>query len=126
MELLDQPGTMYRRSGESVRAILNRSFFTRIYVDFTRIYVDARKVTMAELREPFDVLTEAYRLYKTRTARTYRRAAPVGARGTMRSAAPTVRVPHDRSALIDSFASVFDRGWSKTVMVELWGCYGWA
>jgi hypothetical protein len=88
LELLDHPGTMYRRSGEGVRAILNRTFFTRLYVD-------AGKVTVAELREPFDVLNEAYRLYKTRTARTCRRPAPVGARSTMRSAAPTV-CAHDR------------------------------
>jgi len=107
LALLDQPGKMYRRSGEAVRAILNRTFFTRLYVD-------ARKVTEAEMREPFDVLHEAYRLYKTRT---YHRAAPDSARSAMRSAAQTAYAPHDRSTLIDSLTSIFDQGWSKPIMV---------
>lgn len=60
LDLLDQPATIYRRGGEAVRAVLNRTFLTRLYVD-------ARKVTEAQLREPFDALNEAYRLYKTRS-----------------------------------------------------------
>src|SRR5258708_39454514 len=103
---------MYRRSDEAVRAV-NRSFFTRLYVD-------AGKVTEAELREPFDVLTEAYRLYKTRS-RTYQRRAPVHATKELRSAAPVAGAPHDRSSVIDSLASLFGKGWSKPVMVGTTG-----
>ncbi len=110
LELLNQPAGMYRSGGEAVRAILNRTFFTRLYVD-------ASKVTEAELREPFDILTEAYRLYRSRQARTYQRRAPVHAGKDMRSAAPVAGAPHDHLTLIDSVASVFDRGWSKPIMV---------
>ena len=99
------------RGGEAVRAILNRTFFTRLYVD-------ARKVTGAEMREPLDVLHEAYRLYKTRT---HHRTAPDSARSAMRSAAHSSRAPHDRSTLIDSLTSVFDLGWSKPIMVGMPG-----
>jgi hypothetical protein len=94
--------------------ILNRTFFTRFYVD-------AQKVMAAELREPFDALNESYRLYKTRKARTYQRRVPVSAAKEMRSAASVADAPHDRTTLIDSLASVFDRGWSKPVMVGATG-----
>jgi site-specific DNA recombinase len=110
LELLDEPAAMYGRSGEAVRAILNRTFFTRFYVD-------AQKVMAAELREPFDVLNEAYRLYKTRQARTYQRRVPVHASKEARSAAVTAGAPQDRTTVIDSLASVFGQGWSKPVMV---------
>jgi len=57
LELLDHPQTMYRQSNETVRTILNKAFFTKLYVD-------GRKVTEHQLQEPFDLLTETYRLYE--------------------------------------------------------------
>ena len=111
LKLLDEPGKMYRRSGEAVRAILNRTFFTRFYVN-------AGKVTGAEMREPFDILTEAYRFYKNCTAgRIHYRTAPKNNRSAVRSTSPTASTPHDRLSLIDSLASLFERGWSKPIMV---------
>lgn len=54
LELLDNPQEMYRRSNEQVRSILNKAFFTRLYVD-------GRKITGQEYEEPFDVLMGALR-----------------------------------------------------------------
>jgi hypothetical protein len=58
LDMLDSPGAMYRRGGENVRSILNKTFFTRLYVD-------GRRITSAELKEPFSVLQEAYHLYQS-------------------------------------------------------------
>jgi hypothetical protein len=52
---------MYQRGGETVRAILNRAFFSRLYVD-------GSKVSDQVLNEPFDILHEAYVIYRRRQA----------------------------------------------------------
>lgn len=59
LELLDDPHGMYSRQpdNETVKTILNRAFFTRLYVDGGR-------VTDHELNEPFDMLQEAYTIYR--------------------------------------------------------------
>jgi len=76
LDLLDNPQAMHRASGESVRSLLNRAFFTRLEID-------GRKVTGHVLKEPFDVLSEAHerwRSYHSKGATEYRREAPVGVR----------------------------------------------
>jgi hypothetical protein len=70
LDLLDDPARLYREGNETVRAILNKAFFTRLYVH-------GRLVTH-ELREPFDVLEGAYTIIRQRPgqggqSRTYRR-----------------------------------------------------
>jgi KaiC/GvpD/RAD55 family RecA-like ATPase len=57
LELLEDPQAMYRRGNETVKSILNKAFFTKLYVD-------SRKVTEQQLREPFELLSEAYQLYE--------------------------------------------------------------
>jgi site-specific DNA recombinase len=59
LALLDSPQAMYKRGGETVRSILNKAFFTKLYVD-------GRKIFGQELREPFDVLMGAYEVWDRR------------------------------------------------------------
>jgi hypothetical protein len=61
LELLDDPHALYTSGNETVRSILNRALFTRLYVDGGR-------VTGQELHEPFDMLHEAYVIYRERQA----------------------------------------------------------
>ena len=56
LDLLDDPGQLYARSGESVRVVLNKAFFARLYVD-------GRKITGEEIREPFALLRDMYEIY---------------------------------------------------------------
>ena len=94
LELLEDPKAMYRRGNETVKTILNKAFFTKLYVD-------GRKVTEHELQEPFDLLSDAYRLYQdhrqhSQAPHTYRRQrAPKTHRaaGPGRSAALTCDLP---------------------------------
>ncbi len=48
---------MYRTGSETVRSILNRAVFTKLYVD-------GRKVSEHELSGPFDVLHEAHQRHR--------------------------------------------------------------
>lgn len=57
LELLANPAAMYRHGNESVRSILNRTFFTRLWVDGYRV-VDH------QLKEPFNVLADAYDIWR--------------------------------------------------------------
>lgn len=89
---------MYQQGNEAVRSVLNKAFFTKLYVD-------GRKVTEHELQEPFDLLSEAHRLYQDhpqhqQAHRTYsRQRAPQ----THRTAAPGRYGGSDvRSSLTDS------------------------
>jgi hypothetical protein len=63
LDLLDNPHAMYVTAGENetVKSILNKAFFTRLYVD-------GGKVTDHELNEPFDLISEAYAVYIDREA----------------------------------------------------------
>ncbi|MGH3797886.1 MAG: hypothetical protein ACRDSP_23720 [Pseudonocardiaceae bacterium] len=82
LKLLDDPHALYMSGNETVRSILNKAFFTRLYVDGNR-------VTDQELREPFSILHEAYVIYRERQAerrsrqgehpRTYHRRGAVSA-----------------------------------------------
>ena len=63
LALLEAPQAAYERGDEVVRSILNKAFFARLYVDAGRI-IDH------ELREPFDVLTDAYATYQIQQGRS--------------------------------------------------------
>jgi site-specific DNA recombinase len=56
LALLSSPCDAYRVGNERVRLLLNRAFFTKLYVD-------GEKITGHELRKPFDVLLSAYEEY---------------------------------------------------------------
>ena len=57
LDLLDNPHEMYQAGNETVRSILNRAFFTKLYVD-------GKRVTGHEMAEPFDVISEAYTIFR--------------------------------------------------------------
>lgn len=58
LDLLDDPARLYAEDNETVRAILNRAFFTRLYVH--------GQLVTHDLREPFDMLEGAYDIYRQR------------------------------------------------------------
>ena len=104
-----------------MRSILNRAFFTNLYVD-------GSKIVDHQLSEPFDVLAEAYTIWRQRQTgpRTYgRQAAPqtrAGAQIANGLASLTEREAVSRVTMIDSLASSFaDEGWSKAIVVEVAG-----
>jgi hypothetical protein len=76
LDLLDDLHALYVRAGENetVKSILNKAFFTRLWVD-------GGKVTDQQPKQPFDLMSEAYAVYIDREAT--RRAgvtrAPTGA-----------------------------------------------
>jgi hypothetical protein len=61
LDLLDNPYDLYRTGTETVRSILNRTFFPRLYID-------GERVTSYELNEPFNVINEAYTIYRQHQA----------------------------------------------------------
>jgi hypothetical protein len=114
--LLENPQAMYERGSETVRSILNRAFFTKLYID------DDRRVSDHQLKEPFDVLADAYHIYKSnRPGKTpLRHDATVP---TSNSAALTDEYcAANRATLIDSLSlALAGQVSSKPVMVELRG-----
>lgn len=56
LTLLDQPHEAYARGNERVRSLLNKAFFTKLYID-------SGKITDCELKEPFDKLLGAFKDY---------------------------------------------------------------
>jgi site-specific DNA recombinase len=141
LELLDDPQAMYRASDETVRSLLNRAFFTRLYID-------GRKVVGHVLKEPFNVLAEAHQHYRTYQSKgaTDDRRAPAGnvepadrvaaaLSGATTATATLVRPIRNRKAatlkdddstdsetLIDWLqTTLWDQGWSKAVMVRRQG-----
>lgn len=55
VDLLERPQDAYSLGNETVRAILNRAFFTKLYVD-------GGKVIDHDTEEPFTALLEVYRV----------------------------------------------------------------
>ncbi|MEC3976233.1 recombinase family protein [Amycolatopsis sp. H20-H5] len=110
LDLLDDPHGMYQHGHEAVRSILNRAFFTRLYVD-------GHKVTEQVLQEPFDMLGEAYRIYRDHQAeqrggesqspRTYHRH---GAAETLTDGSETDAGASDPLALLDSLQTANSAG----------------
>lgn len=56
LDLLTRPHEAYAAGDEVVRGLLNKAFFTRLYLD-------GGKVTDGALAEPFGAITDAYRMY---------------------------------------------------------------
>ena len=111
LKLLEEPQRAYERGDEAVRAILNRVFFTRLYVD-------GQKISGSELQEPFHTLTEAYRVY--RMCRTWMPAQRQQEPQTGTS--PAVQGANDGADPGQSSRGPLARtsavqGWSKPLMV---------
>jgi hypothetical protein len=108
---LEDPQTMYERGGEAIRSILNKAIFTKLYVDGSTV-VDH------QLNEPFDIITDACRAY--RTSKTYHRRDAVAP--TCNSAALADEYgATDRDTLIDSLSlTLAGHVSSKPVMVGGW------
>ena len=112
LELAADPQAMYRQGGESVRSIMNATFFARLYVDLDQI-VDQ------ELREPFDALRDAFVIYSQNTPRrTYCRTTTPPKR---KIAAPANGNGDPVLTFTDRLQVPGVQGWSKAVMVDLWG-----
>jgi site-specific DNA recombinase len=103
LALLEAPRAAYERGDEVVRSILNRAFFARLYVD-------AGRVIDHEMKEPFDILTEAYRVYQIQQGHS--------AGVSQRSVAVSKHIATDRESTISSLA-LAPRGqvWNKTSYV---------
>ena len=61
LALLERPGELYTEGNETIKSILNRALFSRIYVD-------GLHVTGHVLREPFDALAEAHDIFREHQA----------------------------------------------------------
>jgi site-specific DNA recombinase len=90
LRLLEDPHSMYQHGGETVRSILNRALFARLYVD-------GQKVTEQALQEPFDMLGEAYRIYQGRRANDSEPPHTYHRRGTAELAAADGVTPAGQS-----------------------------
>jgi site-specific DNA recombinase len=98
LALLHKPQA-YEQGDEAVRSILNRAYFTRLYVDGGRV-IDH------EMNEPFDILSEAYRVYQVHE--TSSRVVPPSQSRT------NLPDPHDRASLIGSLAlAMAGQAWNK-------------
>jgi site-specific DNA recombinase len=111
LALLEAPQAAYEHGDEAVRAVLNKAFFARLYVDAGRI-VDH------EMREPFDILTEAYRVYVVQRGST-KAAQPVAAKQMGDRSTDEVDLETaGRERLISSLAlTLGGQGWSKRALV---------
>ena len=104
LELAANPRATYERSDESVRTIMNATFFSRLYLD------DGRVVDQ-ELREPFNGLRDAFVIYRRSLPAPQRKiAAPANGNDDL-----------GVLTLTDRLQVPGVQGWSKAVMVDLWG-----
>ncbi len=97
LTLLREPHRAYARGDEAVRSILNRAFFTRLYVD-------GGKIVDHEMEPPFDAITSGYRTY----------VISQGASTGRREQATTQRMESEVGSPAPTLA---DQGWSKPFMV---------
>ncbi|MGH3566350.1 MAG: recombinase family protein [Pseudonocardia sp.] len=130
LDLMTDPQTMYQAGSEAVRTIMNRTIFTKLYID-------GDTITGHELREPFDVLADAYSVWQgypkdtdtdtdtTPSKRPHRTTGPRTALPAPQrnSAAPETRhsatEPHTTSPTL----TLTGQGSSKTAMVEVLAAY---
>ena len=123
LELMTDPHTMYRTGSEAVRTIMNRSIFTKLYVD-------GDTITGHELREPFNVLAEAYSVWQgyphqTDTTPGTRPSRATGPRTALHatpapqhsSAAPQTRHGATQDHAASPALALLAKGSSKTHMV---------
>ena len=128
LDLMTDPHAMYRAGSEATRTIMNRSIFVKLFVD-------GDTITGHELREPFNVLAEAYSVWQgypqeTDTAPTTGGPSrATGPRSTLHATIPTQRSSaapeHGNDAAEQTAVSLplalLARGSSKTHVVELRG-----
>jgi site-specific DNA recombinase len=107
LALLNQPSRAYRQADEHIRAMLNKVFFTKLYVD-------GGKITGHDLREPFDKLIGAYEEYVI--ARTNALLDGLAAES---AGIPTDSGARNNDLAVDSNALTWwVSGWSTTSMVD--------
>src|SRR6266545_7038539 len=106
LDLLDDPAELYRQGNERVRATLNKAFFTRLYFD-------GRKVTSQDLAEPFDLLHEAYIIYRQPKAEQRPHAADSQGR-TYHRAGVATRPTAALTATSDPTLASLGHGWPQT------------
>ncbi len=127
LELMTDPQAMYQTGSEAVRTIMNRTIFTKLYVD-------GDAITGHELREPFNVLAEAYSLWQgypkdTDIAPGKRPNRTTGPRSALHaalpvqrcSAAPGFRYGATGHHTVSPALTLSGQGSSKTPMVEVAG-----
>jgi hypothetical protein len=124
LDLMTDPHAMYQTGSEAVRTIMNRTIFTKLYVD-------GDTITSHELREPFNVLAEAYSVWQgypqdtdtTPDKRPSRATRPRTALHTTptpqrSSAAPEAEYGATERTSVSPALALLARGSSKTHMVE--------
>lgn len=116
LDLLEDPEAIYRQGNETVRTLLNRAFFTKLYVDGRKA-----RVVEHELREPFDTLSEGYKRYQDHGAVTRAYYRRVGFQATNSATHDDVSgAVDDREELISSLSLAFGgQGSSNDLVVEL-------
>jgi site-specific DNA recombinase len=128
LELMTDPHTMYQTGSDTVRTIMNRSIFTKLYAD-------SDTITNHELHEPFNVLADAYTTwqgYPHQTDTTPGLRTPNHAtrpRSTLHatkptqhsSAAPETRYGATGHLTVPPALALAGQGSNKTPMVELSG-----
>lgn len=102
LTLLDDPHGMYQAGNETVRRIFNRAFFSRLYIDGT-------KVTGHELREPFDILHDAYTIYRYQQTDRQRLK---GQRRTYHRTSGSVAVTDELAAIRNQPSQPYPTGWA--------------
>ena len=125
LDLMTAPQQMYQTGSEAVRTILNRTIFTKLYVD-------GDTITGHELREPFNLLAEAYSMWQgypkdtdttsgprhrpseTRRPHTALHATPAPQRS---SAAPQTGYGATENLTASPALALAGQGSSKTAMV---------
>ncbi len=127
LDLMTDPHTMYQTGGEAVRTIMNRTIFVKLYVD-------GDTITGHELREPFNVLADAYSIWQgypheTDTVPGKRPSRATGPRSPLHTGIPTQhssaapKTGHGATGTITASPTLamLGRGSSKTHMVEVPG-----
>jgi site-specific DNA recombinase len=102
LTLLEEPQRAYEQGNETVRAILNKAFFVRLYVD-------GGKVIEHDAQEPFGALNGGYRTYRLAHAWT----------GTQRLQEGRQLTPDSTKVSLPLTSE--GHVWSKTSVVELRG-----
>lgn len=112
LALLETPERAYRHGNEVVKAMLNKAFFTKLYVD-------GEKITEAELREPFAVLLDAHHEYVIAQASVLLANETAKSAGLLAEPSADTADLDVRSDLLTWWVS----GWSKAVVVDLTWTY---
>ncbi len=110
LQLMGDPGTLYRRVNDQDRRLMLQSIFTRLYIDHD-------SVTHDELREPFAELVSNHRHARPATRHIPADHAPKTAESRPKACS---RDPFSNTTDLLT-AALAGNGWSKAAMVELRG-----